>query len=140
MTETIEIYCDGSCKDNGSSEAIGGIGVVMLHVKDNIIVKEKVFFEMIPEKGITNNYAEVYSAIRSLHHMKLRNIPIVFYSDSQYLVNTINLGWAKRYNIELWEELTSLLLQFRSVEFRKVKGHSGNKYNELADRLAGESY
>ena len=37
---------------------------------------------------------------------------------------------------EIWARLFNELLNFESVEFIKVKGHNGNKYNEMADELA----
>lgn len=136
----IEIYCDGSCKNNGSSESIAGIGVVLNYIVDGKIKKTRNISEAIPGTGMTNNYAEIYAAIRGLQVVTNRNIPIKIYSDSQYLINTMNLGWARRYNISLWDTLYDILLGFKKIEFCYVKGHSGNKYNELADKLAGESY
>ena len=63
-------------------------------------------------------------------------IPIKVYSDSQYLVQTINSNWDIRANQAIWARLFNELLNFESVEFIKVKGHNGNKYNEMADELA----
>lgn len=136
----IEIYCDGSCKNNGSPQAIGGIGIVLNYIVGGEIKKTKNISEKIPTIGITNNYAEIYACIRGLQAVIDKSIPVTIYSDSQYVINTINLGWARRYNISLWDTLYDILLGFKKIEFCYVKGHSGNKYNELADRLAGESY
>lgn len=72
----------------------------------------------------------------ALQKIKDRTIPIKVYSDSQYLVQTINSNWDIRANQEIWARLFNELLNFESVEFIKVKGHNGNKYNEMADELA----
>ena len=72
----------------------------------------------------------------ALQKIKDRTIPIKVYSDSQYLVQTINSNWDIRANQEIWARLFNELLNFESVNFIKVKGHSGDKYNEMADELA----
>ena len=72
----------------------------------------------------------------ALQKIKDRTISIKVYSDSQYLVQTINSNWDIRANQEIWARLFNELLNFESVKFIKVKGHNGNKYNEMADELA----
>ena len=71
------------------------------------------------------------------------------YSDSAYVVNSINNKWVyswkknnwiksdktKAKNIELWEELIRLI-SFHNVKFIKVKGHADNEYNNRCDKLA----
>ena len=70
-------------------------------------------------------------------------------SDSKYVVEAINAGWLDSWvkngwkkadrkpvlNVDLWEKLISLLA-VHDVEFSWVKGHDGNKYNEICDELA----
>ena len=71
------------------------------------------------------------------------------YLDSAYVLNGITQwiqGWkrnnwknSKRQDVankELWLELDYEKNKFSNIEFIKVKGHSGNKYNDLADELA----
>ena len=83
----------------------------------------------------------------------LRALPqpceVVVYSDSLYVINAIDQGWAVKWktkewmrnktevalNSDLWEELLSLC-SVHSVRFRWVRGHSGNKLNEHCDKLA----
>jgi ribonuclease HI len=75
--------------------------------------------------------------------------PIEVVSDSTYVVNCFRDGWWKRWqangwrnakkqpvaNDELWAELVDLVNRL-GVTFRWVKGHSGDRMNDLVDRLA----
>ena len=74
---------------------------------------------------------------------------VTLYSDSKYIVDAVNKGWAKRWkangwrrnrkdkalNPDLWGRLLELL-DYHDVEVRWVRGHSGNPGNERADELA----
>jgi len=76
-------------------------------------------------------------------------MPCHRYSDSQYLVNAIEQGWARRWqshnwwrnrqeraiNPDLWERLLSLVDK-HEVRFKWVRGHAGHSENERADELA----
>jgi ribonuclease HI len=78
------------------------------------------------------------------------------YSDSAYVVNTINNHWIEAWqknnwqttkredvkNRDLWEEFNNLRQESKRlgvvITLNKVKGHSGNTFNELVDKLARE--
>jgi ribonuclease HI len=74
---------------------------------------------------------------------------VVLHSDSRYVVNGINKGWARRWrannwmrtkkdpaeNADLWARLLDLC-DINSVRFVWVRGHAGNRENELCDKLA----
>ena len=74
---------------------------------------------------------------------------VTIYSDSRYIVDAVNKGWARRWrtngwrrnkkdkavNPDLWARLLDLL-EVHDTEFRWVKGHAGNEGNERADALA----
>ena len=78
---------------------------------------------------------------------------VIVYSDSSYVVNAFEQhwidGWKRRnwvksdgsqvLNRELWEQLLSVMTEHKEVKFVWVKGHAGNKYNELCDKLAIEA-
>ena len=57
------------------------------------------------------------------------------YSDSQYLVNTMTLNWKRRKNNDLWDRLDALVRE-RQVVWHWIYGHTGDRWNEEADRLA----
>ncbi len=73
---------------------------------------------------------------------------IRIYSDSQYVVKAIKEHWIVKWqqnnwkrgrepvkNVDLWKRMLRDM-EGHNVEFVWVKGHAGNKYNEICDRLA----
>ena len=144
------IYSDGACSGNKVNEGIGGYGAVIVGPnKDDI--------ETVSggQKDTTNNRMEIYSAISGLKKLsnmldhKTDDISCSVYSDSKYLVDSWNdylFGWIdngwrrsnnrKVLNIDLWKYLYVLTCNFKRVKFLWVRGHDGNKYNEMADKLA----
>lgn len=75
---------------------------------------------------------------------------VTIYSDSKYLVNALNQGWMEGWkrngwakkkksevlkNVDLWKEVDAAI-QGHTIHWKWVKGHAGNKYNEICDELA----
>ncbi len=60
---------------------------------------------------------------------------ITFFTDSKYLINCALGRWKKNKNIDLWNTYTFLSKNF-DISFNWIKGHSGNYYNELVDKMA----
>jgi len=89
--------------------------------------------------------------IKGLEMLK-ETCEVALYSDSRYVVDAIEKGWALRWqrngwmrnkkepalNPDLWEELLKLL-QKHKVTFHWVKGHAGHPENERCDELAREA-
>lgn len=137
--EAIVIYTDGGAINNPGP---GGYGVV--------IQKNGNFRELTGGyRFTTNNRMEMMAAIVALKEVQDAGRAIYLYSDSSYLVNGINKGWAKKWrtnqwrkgdgqpvlNVDLWKELLEQL-DGVEVSFNWVKGHAGNELNERCDRLA----
>ncbi len=135
----IEIYTDGGALGNPGP---GGYGIVMLLGK-----KKK---ELSGGYRLTtNNRMELMGGIVALEQLKEKDKPIVLYTDSSYVVNGINKGWAKSWrknnwiksdkkpalNHDLWAELLNLI-EGLDITFRWIKGHAGNPHNERCDELA----
>ena len=134
----VEIFTDGSCSGNPGP---GGYGVVLRYKG-----KEKELSG--GEAMTTNNRMELTAAIEGLSALNER-CSVTLYSDSKYLVDAINCGWAKKWqengwmrtkrekalNEDLWEELLNLLDK-HIVTFVWVKGHAGHPENERCDKLA----
>ena len=134
----VEIYSDGACSGNPGP---GGYGSIIRYKQ-----YEKVISGSSPET--TNNRMELMGAIAALECL---NEPcrVMLTSDSKYLVDGINLGWAVSWkrngwtksdgkpalNADLWGRLLQLL-EIHDVTFVWVKGHAGHEYNERCDRLA----
>ncbi len=138
MTRQVEIFTDGACRRNPGP---GGYGVVLLYESRRRELSGG--FRLT-----TNNRMEILAAIAGLEALK-EPCRVRLYSDSQYLVNAIEKGWAARWraagwkrngrekavNPDLWERLLELCRVHR-VEFLWVRGHAGHPENERCDRLA----
>ena len=133
----ILIYTDGACRGNPGP---GGWGVWLQ--SDG---KEKEIYG--GQQETTNNRMELTAAIRGLTALRL-DCKVVLYTDSQYVRKGITewitqwkqRGWktsAKKpvKNADLWRELDEAIVSHQ-VEWRWVKGHSGDPGNERADELA----
>ena len=134
----VEIYTDGGCINNPGP---GGYGVILIH-KDRRKELSGGF------RRTTNNRMEILAAIKGLEALRSR-CRVTIHSDSQYLVNAMEQGWARRWqangwrrnqkeraiNPDLWERLLSLL-EKHQVRFKWVRGHAGHPENERADELA----
>ena len=140
MNDPVEIYTDGACKGNPGP---GGYGVVLVsggHTKELSGGFRKT----------TNNRMELLACIEGLRALK-SPCAVVVTSDSKYVVEAINKGWAKRWrskgwklspskpakNPDLWAALLDLCAM-HDTRFEWVKGHSGHPRNERCDALATE--
>jgi ribonuclease HI len=135
------IYSDGGCLGNPGP---GGYGVVLLYKNQR---KELSQGYMLP----TNNRMELLGSIRGLEALK-KPSRVAFYTDSQYVVNGITKGWAKKWqannwmrsvtqeakNADLWKQLLELCTS-HEVKFYWVRGHVGVQENERCDELATQS-
>ena len=139
----IVIYTDGGCEGN---PGIGGYGAVILR----FAARQEVSGGY---SHTTNNRMELMACIRSLQMLD-PGISVVLFSDSSYVVNGIEKGWAVRWrrngwqrweekelvpakNADLWAQLLDLC-ERHDVAFEKVKGHAGVPENERCDQLSTE--
>ena len=137
MTDKIVIYTDGACKGNPGP---GGWGA--------IIIENNIETELYgKEDNTTNNIMEMTAAIKALKHFNIKK-NIVLYTDSNYLKSGITnwiYGWKnnnwinskkeKVKNKSYWITLDQLN-NLHNIEWKWVKAHNGDKYNERADKLA----
>jgi len=136
--KNVTIYTDGACSGNPGP---GGYGAVLLHKSHRKELSGG-------DPATTNNRMEMLAAIIALEALK-ESCDVNLYSDSKYLVDAIQKGWAVRWqknnwmrnkkdpalNPDLWERLLQLLEKHR-VSLHWVKGHAGNPENERCDALA----
>lgn len=138
MEDKIEIYTDGACSGNPGA---GGWGAVLLYKQHTKKISGS-------EQDTTNNRMEMRAVIESLKAIKKISADVIVYTDSKYVQNGISEwihGWKKNgwknaakkpiKNVDLWMELDEESAKHK-IDWRWVKGHSGNKYNEIADQLA----
>lgn len=134
----VYIYTDGACSGNPGP---GGWGAILVYG-----TREKEISG--GDAHTTNNRMELTAVIEALQSL-LEPCEVTLTTDSRYVVDAIQLGWAKNWqkrgwvkpdkkpalNPDLWKALLALL-EIHRVEFVWVKGHAGHPYNERCDRLA----
>ena len=133
----VKIYTDGACSGNPGK---GGWGAILIYAKEEKYMSGS-------KQLTTNNQMELIATIEALKAI-LKPSNIALYTDSQYVKNGITswiFNWKKNgwktankkpvANKDLWIELEKYV-DFHSVSWFWVKGHSGDHYNEIADELA----
>ena len=133
----VTIYTDGACSGNPGK---GGWGAILIYAKEEKYMSGS-------KQLTTNNQMELIATIEALKAI-LKPSNIALYTDSQYVKNGITswiFNWKKNgwktankkpvANKDLWIELEKYV-DFHSVSWFWVKGHSGDHYNEIADELA----
>ncbi len=132
------MYTDGACSGNPGP---GGYGTILRYGDHELELSAGY-------KKTTNNRMELMAIIAGLEALK-EPCTIEIYSDSRYIVDAIQKGWAKRWqknswmrnkkekakNPDLWQRLLKLL-ERHEVTFHWVKGHAGHSENERCDQLA----
>ncbi len=133
----VKVYTDGSSRGNPGP---GGFGVVLLsgaHRKEI----SKGF------RHTTNNRMELLSVIVALESLKSTGHAVTIYSDSKYVVDSVEkkwvFGWVQKgfkgkKNADLWQRFLRIYPK-HSVRFVWVRGHDGNVLNERCDTLAVEA-
>lgn len=124
-------YTDGAFS---SLRAQGGIGIVILKNSTKILEYSRMY------KGVTNNKMELGAIIVALRLIKDPIDSLIIYTDSQYCIGCATLGWKRKKNIRLWEEFDKQYARVKqlcpNIEFKHVKGHADNYWNNYVDRLA----
>ena len=124
----IHVYTDGAYS---SSRNQGGWSYVVLY-KNQLIKKE---FGGV--KATTNNRMEILAVILGLS--MIRNAETInIITDSQYVIGCASKGWKRNKNTDLWKlyDEQKIRLENTKIKFQHVKGHNGDKYNSMCDKLA----
>lgn len=151
MKDKIVIHADGGCRFNGTDKAIGAYGYFL---KLGDYTKEYGSKVYVGKEEATNNKMELMGIIEALKQIKNTNYEIDVHLDSKYVLNGIQ-SWISQWkkngwitaskqpvkNVELWKQLDEQVSRFTfsGINFFHVKGHSGDKYNELVDKLCNDS-
>ena len=136
----IEIFTDGACSGNPGP---GGWGAVLRYKQHEKELSGG-------EAETTNNRMELMALIAALEQLK-EPCEIDLCSDSQYVINGLQKGWAKGWrargwkkadkspalNSDLWARLLDLS-EAHTIHYNWIKGHAGHPENERCDRLAVE--
>jgi len=129
------IYTDGAARGNPGP---GGYGAIL-------IWGSKTRELSAGYRLTTNNRMELMAVIAALKALTKQNMPLTIYTDSQYVLNSVEKKWLDTWvrtdfkggkkNKDLWMEYYHLAKNF-SVKFVWVKGHADNMYNNRCDELA----
>jgi ribonuclease HI len=130
----IKIYTDGSSRGNPGP---GGYGIVMISGPHRKELAQGYTLT-------TNNRMELLGVIVALRQLKNPGSQVTVYSDSRYVVDSVEKGWvfgwekkgfSKKKNADLWQEFLKIYRLHR-VKFQWVKGHATNIENQRCDALA----
>jgi ribonuclease HI len=134
----VTLYTDGACSGNPGP---GGYGAILEYGKHSRELSAGF-------RNTTNNRMEMMAVIAGLSALK-KPCEVTVVSDSRYVVDAIEKGWARRWqanrwmrnkeekalNVDLWRRLLKLVEKHR-VSFTWIRGHNDQPQNERCDRLA----
>ena len=135
---SVEIYTDGACRGNPGP---GGWGAT-LEMGEH-------FRELSGAEAMTtNNRMELLGVIKALLSIKKRELPIHIYTDSKYVVESVEKKWLDNWiktdfkggkkNKDLWLQYHKIAGPF-TIKFHWVKGHANNPFNNRCDELATQA-
>lgn len=132
--QPIVIYTDGSALGNPGP---GGYGVLMLYKNQKKEISQGY-------RLTTNNRMELLAIIVALESLKVSDRDVMIYSDSKYVIDSVDKGWVfgwvkkgfkGKKNADLWRRFLQIYPK-NKVKFTWVKGHANIPGNEHVDKLA----
>ena len=143
--QSYTVYTDGSCLKNPGGP--GGYSCVIINNNTGDVISSEAHSEL----DTTNNRMELKAAILALNRF-VNKTKITIVTDSTYVRNGFEKRWIYHWmkngwksasgtpvkNKDLWLTLLDLVNK-HDVHFELVKGHSGNEYNDMVDRLAKDA-
>ena len=147
FTPLLEVYCDGSCTNNGKPEARAGYGIYVTREGREIHSHSCRVPSGDPQ---TNQRAELLAIQYALNYVGESGEPAAIYTDSKYAIDCL-LTWAPTWELAGWRKsdkkpilhldiiqptIELLHMIGPKVQIKHIVGHSGLKGNEEADRLA----
>ena len=132
--QPIVIYTDGSALGNPGP---GGYGVLMLYKNQKKEISQGY-------RLTTNNRMELLAIIAALESLKVSDRDVMIYSDSKYVIDSVDKGWVfgwvkkgfkGKKNADLWRRFLQIYPK-NKVKFTWVKGHANIPGNEHVDKLA----
>ena len=127
--DKIMVYTDGSALNNGSSDSRCGWAC-------KLIYRGHEKMKSGSDKGKTNNVMEMTAVLQAMKAITDKSIPVEVFSDSKYVVETLNGNFKVKKNVELWQELMTEKAKFADIKFIWVKGHDKDRHNIEVDKMA----
>ena len=130
------IYTDGSSRGNPGP---GGYGIIMEDCNSGFVKEYSKGF-----RHTTNNRMELLAVIDALKMLKKNNLKILIYTDSKYVVDSVEKKWVFKWkttnfknkkNVDLWLDFLKLF-EKNTIKFNWIKGHNNHPQNEKCDKLA----
>jgi ribonuclease HI len=134
MSQQLVIYTDGSARGNPGP---GGYGAILMWGNQRKELSQGY-------RKTTNNRMELMAVIAALQTLKKDGLDVVIYSDSSYVINSVEKRWVFNWvktgfkdkkNADLWRIFLSLYSK-NKIRFVWVKGHADNPFNNRCDELA----
>lgn len=123
------IYTDGGCAINPGGP--GGCAAVIINTETGE-------YKTLSEGYVstTNNRMEMQAIILALNAVDVKNLTV--YSDSTYVIKTMNGQFSKKKNKDLWAKI-SAATKGKHITWEWIRGHNGDQYNEMCDALCTEA-
>lgn len=134
MSHQVIIYTDGASRGNPGP---GGYGIILMSGQHRKEISQGF-------RNTTNNRMELLSVIVALETLKVPGSRVTIYSDSKYVVDSVEKKWvwgwqqkgfSGKKNADLWQRFLRIYPRHH-VRFHWVKGHAENPFNERCDELA----
>jgi ribonuclease HI len=129
--EEVRVFTDGACFPNPGR---GGWGVVVVERDGKVRC-----LKGAATGQTTSNRMEMTAVLMALRAFSRSEVSITLHSDSQLVIRTLRGRYRRSKNLDLWSQIDHELERFKAIRFEWVRGHAGNHYNEMADRLANEA-
>jgi len=123
------IYTDGSAIGNGNADSKCGWACKFIYGNQKRLISGN-------DRGKTNNQMEMIAVLQAMRAVREKSVPVTVYSDSKYVVETMNGNYSMKTNRNLWKQLVEETHKFDDIKFKWVRGHSGNAHNNEVDALA----
>lgn len=125
----IAIYADASCLRNGSPDSAAGSGAVLIDLNKGDIKLQSIYLGRL-----TNQKAEITACANALKALR-RPCRVEIFSDSRYVIETMVGKSRMKTNHSFWNDLIRSCFRHHTT-WSWIRGHSGNVFQEIADRLA----
>lgn len=127
-----KVYTDGAYSKMNNE---GAFAFVILNDCGQVVLRRA--YKITDE---TNNRAELKAIIAAIHKLPADATDVEIISDSQYALNTLRGSWARKKNHDLFKVWNEVLLKRfdLSIIYKWVRGHNGNHYNEMCDKMCND--